>query len=103
MSNYVSHGKFPDRTERATSRLGTCTHCGAPVFRWPLAWSIERFCEDSSLSRAYIYQQIASKKLEIRKAGSRSLVLFDVGWSFLQRLPAFSPESSGRSRPIRPP
>lgn len=89
MSKPVFDNKWS--TETVGSRLSVCCNCGAPVYRWPAAWSIERYCEDSSLSRAYVYQKISSKELELRKAGSRSLILFEIGWSFLHQLPVFEP------------
>lgn len=82
------------KSEDAASTEGgttTCPHCGAPNRRWPAAWSIEGYCEDSSLSRAYVYQRIAAGEIEVRKAGSRSLILFGVGWRFLRNLPRYVP------------
>lgn len=64
-----------------------CPHCGAPVHRWPLAWSIDSYSHDTSLSRAFIYQQIAVDKLKIHKAGARSIILFDEGLRFVRSLP----------------
>jgi hypothetical protein len=52
-----------------------------------LAFSISEFAEISGLGRTFIYEEINAKRLKVRKAGRRTIVLQDDALSYLQSLP----------------
>jgi len=53
----------------------------------PLAYSIDELSTVTGLCRAKLYKDIASGKLEAKKAGSRTLVLHDEANRYLHDLP----------------
>lgn len=53
-----------------------------------LAHSIAEFAQLSGLGRSFLYEQIKSGHLPVRKAGRRTLILRDEGQAWLARLPA---------------
>lgn len=54
----------------------------------PLAVSVEEFCRITSLGRTNCFQLIRDKKLEVRRIGSRTLVLLSSIEALLQLDPA---------------
>jgi hypothetical protein len=52
-----------------------------------LAHSIAEFTQLSGLGRSFLYEQIKSGHLPVRKAGRRTLILHDEGLTWLAELP----------------
>ena len=52
-----------------------------------LAYSIAEFVEISGLGRSFIYEEINGKRLKVRKAGRRTIILQDDALAYLQSLP----------------
>lgn len=52
-----------------------------------LAHSIAEFAQLSGLGRSFLYEQIKSGHLPVRKAGRRTLILRDEGQAWLAKLP----------------
>ncbi len=52
-----------------------------------LAHSIAEFAQLSGLGRSFLYEQIKSGHLPVRKAGRRTLILHDEGQAWLAKLP----------------
>ena len=59
-----------------------------------LALSVAEFAQLSGLGRSFLYEQIKSGRLPVRKAGRRTLILRDEGQAWLARLPV-----AGQRRP----
>lgn len=51
------------------------------------AHSIAEFAQLSGLGRSFLYEQIKSGHLPVRKAGRRTLILRDEGLAWLTKLP----------------
>jgi excisionase family DNA binding protein len=51
------------------------------------AHSIAEFAQLSGLGRSFLYEQIKSGHLPVRKAGRRTLILHDEGLAWLAKLP----------------
>jgi hypothetical protein len=91
---YVSHQKV---------RAGTTGHGDAPVYRCSRrgvvtgmakvmenekrAFSIAAFCENYGIGRTSAYEEIAAGRLQVVKAGKRTLVPADAAESWLRNLP----------------
>ncbi|WP_210245581.1 helix-turn-helix domain-containing protein [Tardiphaga sp. vice278] len=58
------------------------------------AHSIAEFAQLSGLGRSFLYEQIKSGKLLVRKAGRRTLILHGEGLEWLGKLP-----TEGQRRP----
>lgn len=56
------------------------------------AHSIAEFAQLSGLGRSFLYEQIKSGDLPVRKAGRRTLILYEEGQAWLAKLPS----SAGR-------
>lgn len=95
MSKQVANNKYLTGDEVPNSRFGACRNCGAAVEQFQLAFSIEAFCVATSLSRAFVYEQIAAGCLRTAKAGTRTIILYRDAMSFLDCLPA----GRGMARP----
>jgi hypothetical protein len=52
-----------------------------------LAFSISEFAEISGLGRSFIYEEINARRLKVRKAGRRTIVLQGDALSYLHSLP----------------
>ena len=52
-----------------------------------LAHSIAEFAQLSGLGRSFLYEQIKSGHLPVRKAGRRTPILYDEGLAWLAKLP----------------
>ncbi len=52
-----------------------------------LAYSIADLAQIAGVSRSYLYQEIKSGRLAVRKAGRRSVVLHDSAQGWLESLP----------------
>lgn len=52
-----------------------------------LSYSIEEFATMTSLSKAQVYVEIAEGRLQVKKAGRRSLVAFEEAQRWLAALP----------------
>jgi excisionase family DNA binding protein len=52
-----------------------------------LAHSIAEFAQLSGLGRSFLYEQIKSGNLPVRKAGRRTLILHDEAQAWLAKLP----------------
>lgn len=96
MSKRVVKDKCLGYVDAANGRFGPCRNCGATVEQSQLAFSIEAFCEATSLSRAFVYEQIAAGSLRTVKAGARTIILTRDAMEFLDCLP------NGR-KAVRPP
>lgn len=95
MSKQIAKSKCHSGAEAANGRFGACRNCGAAVDQFQLAFSIEAFCVATSLSRAFVYEQIAAGSLRTAKAGTRTIILYRDAMSFLDCLPA----GRGMARP----
>ena len=51
------------------------------------AHSIAEFAQLSGFGRSFLYEQITSGRLPVRKAGRRTLILHDEGLAWLAKLP----------------
>lgn len=54
------------------------------------AHSIAEFAQLSGLGRSFLYEQIKSGDLPVRKAGRRTLILHHEGQAWLAKLPSVS-------------
>ncbi len=52
-----------------------------------LAHSVAEFAQLSGLGRSFLYEQIKSGELPVRKAGRRTLILHEEGRAWLGKLP----------------
>ena len=59
-----------------------------------LALSIAEFVQLSGVGRSFLYEQIMSGRLKIRKAGRRTLILREEGEAWLAQLPSSSSRAS---------
>lgn len=64
--------------------------------RLKLAYSIRDLMAASGLGRTFIYEEIKSERLIVRKAGRRSIVLRDDALAWLSSFPKSSDEDSRR-------
>ena len=62
-----------------------------------LAHSIAEFAQLSGLGRSFLYEQIKSGHLPVRKAGRRTLILHDEGQAWLAKLPVAGQRSASPS------
>jgi predicted DNA-binding transcriptional regulator AlpA len=80
------------------SACGTTGHGDAPVYRCSRrgvvvmenekrAFSIAAFCENYGIGRTSAYEEIAAGRLQVVKAGKRTLVPADAAESWLRNLP----------------
>ena len=53
----------------------------------PLAYSVDRFCEDSDTGRSKVYELIRTGRLRAKKFGSKTLILAEDANAFLANLP----------------
>nr|WP_083780447.1 helix-turn-helix domain-containing protein [Nitrobacter sp. Nb-311A] len=51
------------------------------------AHSVAEFAQLSGLGRSFLYEQIKSGDLPVRKAGRRTIILYDEGQAWLAKLP----------------
>ena len=59
-----------------------------------LAYSILEFAGIAGLGRSFIYEEIKSGRLKVRKAGRRSIILQDDALAYLTSLPNLSPTNT---------
>lgn len=59
-----------------------------------LAYSIPEFAGIAGLGRTFIYEEIKSGRLKVRKAGRRSIILQDDALAYLNSLPELAPASA---------
>jgi len=52
-----------------------------------LAYSVDRFCEDTDTGRSKVYELIRAGKLRAKKLGSKTLILAEDADRFLASLP----------------
>ncbi|MET4493484.1 helix-turn-helix domain-containing protein [Bradyrhizobium sp. LA7.1] len=58
------------------------------------AVSIDQFCSNNAVSRATVYREIASGRLEARKVGRKTVILKAAERAWLNALPVFEPEAA---------
>lgn len=59
-----------------------------------LAYSISEFAEVAGLGRSFLYEEIKARRLKVRKAGRRSIILEDEARAYLQSLPSLVPDTA---------
>lgn len=62
-----------------------------------LAHSVAEFAQLSGLGRSFLYEQIKSGDLPVRKAGRRTLILQEEGQAWLAKLPLAARDRSSTS------
>jgi hypothetical protein len=66
------------------------------------AFSIAAFCEHYGIGRTSAYEEITAGRLQVVKAGKRTLVPADAAESWLRSLPAFEPKKAEGSDVVAP-
>jgi hypothetical protein len=66
------------------------------------AFSVAEFCERYGIGRTSAYEEIAAGRLQVAKAGKRTLVSADAAESWLRNLPAIEPKNSADRDVIAP-
>lgn len=62
-----------------------------------LAFEVNEFCRLHSIGRTTFYEEVKARRLEVRKIGSKTVVLADDARRWLAALPS-SPNPTGASR-----